>query len=320
MSMFNRREFIGGLAALGAAGVGGCKLPGYCGLGESIYGGIPLGVITFSYWHMPVGYLSCLKYVKDSGLSTIELMGYDLEVDAGAPIWKLPWDQTTDEQAERAAWRAKVEPEKLFADVRALYADHGVDIHILKPECNLDGRDAQTDEEIEYWFKAAKALGATAMTRELPNLKNPAAVEKGLRRLAKFCDRYDIDIAFHNHTQLNATTYDGPLFDWSERFKINFDIAHYVAANEDDPLDFIRKYHDRLASIHVKDRTTKAHKARTTPFGEGDTPLKEMFALLQKENWIVPCDIEMEYIIPVGSDAVGEVCRARRYCRSVIEG
>ena len=313
MSKINRREFIGGLAALGAAGVGGCKLPGYCGLGESVYGGIPLGVITFSYWHMPVGYLSCLKYVKDSGLSTIELMGYDLEVDAGAPIWKLPWDQTTDEQAERAAWRAKVEPEKLFADVRALYADHGVDIHILKPECNLDGRDAQTD-------KAAKALGATAMTRELPNLKNPAAVEKGLRRLAKFCDRYDIDIAFHNHTQLNATTYDGPLFDWSERFKINFDIAHYVAANEDDPLDFIRKYHDRLASIHVKDRTTKAHKARTTPFGEGDTPLKEMFALLQKENWIVPCDIEMEYIIPVGSDAVGEVCRARRYCRSVIEG
>ena len=320
MSKINRREFIGGLAALGAAGVGGCKLPGYCGLGESVYGGIPLGVITFSYWHMPVGYLSCLKYVKDSGLSTIELMGYDLEVDAGAPIWKLPWDQTTDEQAERAAWRAKVEPEKLFADVRALYADHGVDIHILKNECNLDGRDAQTDEEIEYWFKAAKALGATAMTRELPNLKNPAAVEKGLRRLAKFCDRYDIDIAFHNHTQLNATTYDGPLFDWSERFKINFDIAHYVAANEDDPLDFIRKYHDRLASIHVKDRTTKAHKARTTPFGEGDTPLKEMFALLQKENWIVPCDIEMEYIIPVGSDAVGEVCRARRYCRSVIEG
>ena len=320
MSKVNRREFIGGLAALGAAGVGGCKLPGYCGLGESVYGGIPLGVITFSYWHMWVGYLCCLKYVKDSGLSTVALMGYDLGVDAGAPIWKLPWDQTTDEQAERAAWRAKVEPEKLFADVRALYADHGVDIHILKPECNLDGRDAQTDEEIEYWFKAAKALGATAMTRELPNLKNPAAVEKGLRRLAKFCDRYDIDIAFHNHTQLNATTYDGPLFDWSERFKINFDIAHYVAANEDDPLDFIRKYHDRLASIHVKDRTTKAHKARTTPFGEGDTPLKEMFALLQKENWIVPCDIEMEYIIPVGSDAVGEVCRARRYCRSVIEG
>ena len=316
----NRREFLfKSAAAAGAAALGGCKLPGYCGLGESVYGGIPIGVITFSYWHMPVGYLSCLKYIKDSGVSTVELMGYDLEVDAGAPIWKLPWDQTADEQAERAAWRATVEPEKLFADVRALYADHGVGIHILKPECNLDGRDAQTDGEIEYWFKAAKALGAKAMTRELPNVAKLKDAEKGLRRIAKFCDRYDIDLSFHNHTQLNATTYDSPLLGISDHFKINFDIAHYVAANEDDPLAFIRKYHDRLGSIHVKDRTTKAHKARTTPFGEGDTPLREMFALLQKENWIVPCDIEMEYIIPVGSDAVQEVCRARRYCRSVID-
>ena len=268
---------------------------------------------------MPVGYLSSLKYVKDSGLSSVELMGYDLEVDAGAPIWKLPWDQTSDEQAERAAWRAKVEPEKLYADVRALYADHGVGIHILKPECNLTGDEKQTDAELDYWFKAAKALGAKAVTRELPNVAKLVEQEKGLRRLARFCDRYDIDLAFHNHTQLNATTYDSPLLDISDRFKINFDIAHYVAANEDDPLAFVKKYHDRIASIHIKDRTTKAHKARTTPFGEGDTPLRELFALLRRENWLYPCEIEMEYIIPVGSDAVNEVCRARRYCRSVID-
>ena len=298
---------------------GGCKWPGYMGLGKSVYGGIPIGVITFSYWHMPVGYLSCLKYIKDSGLSSVELMGYDLEVDAGAPIWKLPWDQTSDEQAERAAWRAKVEPEKLYADVRALYAGRGVDVHILKPECNLDGRDGQSDEEIDYWFRAAKALGAKAVTRELPGQANFPAIEKGLKRIAKFCDRYDINLAFHNHTQINATTYEGPLLGVSDRFRINFDIAHYVAANDDDPLDIVRKYHDRIESIHIKDRTTKAHKARTTPFGEGDTPLKDLFALLQHEKWHIPCDIEMEYIIPVGSDAVGEVRRARRYCRSVID-
>ena len=316
MSKVNRREFIGGLAALGAAGLGGCKLPGYCGLGESVYGGIPLGVITFSYWHMPVGYLSCLKYVKDSGLSTVELMGYDLEVDAGAPIWKLPWDQTSDEQAERAAWRAKVEPEKLYADVRALYADHGVDIHILKPECNLDGRDAQTDAEIEYWFKAAKALGAKAMTRELPNVAKLKDAEKGLRRIAKFCDRYDIDLAFHNHTQLNATTYDSPLLDISDRFKINFDIAHYVAANEDDPLVFVKKYHDRIASIHVKDRRRK--NGPELPFGTGDTDLKGLFALLRSERLDIPCDIELEFAIPAGSDAVRETAKCRDWCQNCL--
>lgn len=318
--MTNRRGFLKGVAgAAGAAALGGCRLPGYCGFGESVYGGVPIGVITFSYWHMPVGYLSTLKYVKESGLSTIELMGYDLEVDAGAPIWKLPWDQTLDEQAERAEWRAKVNPDTLFADVRALYADHGVGIHVLKPSVDLDGRDAQTDAEIDYWFRAAKALGAKTVTRELPNVKNLASLEKGLRRIAAFCDRYDIDLAFHNHTQIDKATYESPLLGLSDHFKINYDIAHYVAANEDDPLEIVRKYHDRIASIHVKDRTTKARKARTTPFGEGDTPLRDLFALLQRENWPIHCDIEMEYIIPVGSDAVKEVCRARRYLRGIID-
>lgn len=317
----SRRNFIGGAGALGALGLGGCKLPGYCGLGESVYGGIPIGVITFSYWHMPVGYLSTLKYVKESGVSSIELMGYDLEVDAGAPVWKLPWDHNADDQKERAEWRAKIEPEKLFADVRALYNDHGVDVHIVKPDSDLSGDPKFTDEQIEYGFKMAKAMGAKAVTRELPTIndKNRAAVEKGCRRIAKFCDKYDIDLAFHNHTQLKPDTYDGPLLDWSEHFKINFDAGHYIVENEASPLDFIRKYHDRICSIHLKDRTTRAHKARTTPFGEGDFPFREMFALMQKENWIYPCDIEMEYIIPVGSDAVEEVCRARRYCRSVID-
>ena len=319
--MTSRRDFLAGVAgAAGAAALGGCKLPGYCGLGESVYGGIPLGVISFSYWHMPVGYLSALKYITESGLTNVELMGYDMEVDAGAPVWKVPWDHTDEEKAERNAWRAKVNPDKTYAELRELYADHGVKIHILKPELHLTGSDKQTDEEIEYWFRAAKALGAKAMTREMPNPKNGfAAEEKGLKRIAKFCDKYDINLAFHNHTQLGPTSYDGPLFDWSERFKINFDIAHYVAANDDEPLEFVKKYHDRIQSIHIKDRTTKAHKARVTPFGEGDTPLKELFALLRRENWLYNCDIEMEYIIPVGSDAVQEVCRARRYCRSVID-
>ena len=45
----NRREFIGGMTSLGAMGLGGCKMMDYYGIGDSVYGGIPLGVITFSY-------------------------------------------------------------------------------------------------------------------------------------------------------------------------------------------------------------------------------------------------------------------------------
>ena len=163
-------------------------------------------------------------------------------------------------------------------------------------------------------------MGAGAITREIPGAKNGFAdFKKSADQLKPYMDKYGINVAFHNHLQINYTTYDGPLLDWSDRFMINLDIGHFTAANDGDPLDMVRKYHDRIYSIHIKDRTTKAHKARTTPFGEGDTPLRELFALMQREGWRYPCDIEMEYIIPVGSDAVQEVCRARRYCRSVID-
>lgn len=297
--------------------LGGCRWPGFCAGGDSVYDGVQIGAITFSFYRMPIGPGSMLMYLREAGLTHCELMGYDLEVEAGAPVWKCPWDQAADDQAERAEWRAKAEL-PLFEEVRAKYADAGVSVHILKPDCDLNHADRQPDRVLDYWCSCAKAVGARALTTEIPDPKNFAACEKGLKHLAKYLEKYDLLLAFHNHTQIDAKTYDGPLLDWSDRFRINFDIGHYVAANDDDPLAFVRKYHDRIFSIHLKDRTRKARRARTTVFGEGDVPFRELFALLQREQWHYPCDIEMEYIIPVGSDAVRETARAHRFCRSVI--
>lgn len=277
---------------------------------------IPFGAITFSFRQMPLGPGSTLRYLRQAGLENTELMGYDLEVEAGAPIWKCPWDHTEQDKADRCQWRAGVDM-KVFEDVRARYDDAGVGIHILKPELHLDGNEKQTDREIEYWFKAAKAVGAKCLTREMPNPKNVLAEEKGLKRIARFCEEYDMFLAFHNHTQISMTAYDSQLLDWSDRFRINFDIGHFVAANDDDPLDFVRKYHDKIYSIHLKDRTTQAHRSLNLPFGKGDTPLKALFDLLYRENWLYHCDIEMEYILPVGSDAVKEVAKSADYVKSL---
>ena len=99
---------------------------------------------------------------------------------------------------------------------------------------------------------------------------------------------------------------------------INYDIGHFTAANDTDPLDMVRRFHDRIVSIHVKDRTTKAHGQKNLPFGTGDTPLTGLLALLRRENWRIPCDIELEYEIPKNSDAVREVDISRAYCRKQI--
>ena len=173
-----------------------------------------------------------------------------------------------------------------------------------------------SSDNIRAVFRVAKAMGARAITREIPDPKNFAAWEGRAKRLAGFTRKYGIKVAFHNHLQIDATTYDGPLLDWDPNFMINFDIGHYTAANEDSGLDFVKKYRDRIFSIHVKDRTSKARGQQNLAFGQGDTPLTGLFALLKKERLDVPCDIELEYKIPEGSNAVKEVGICNAYCKA----
>ena len=194
--MIDRRTFLMQGAALAA---GGCACPFGGSCAGSVYGGIPIGVITYSYRDMPVGPYKTLEYVKRSGLSEMEFMCNDLELDAGAPVNKLPWKMSKEEKAQVAAWRKTVDLRR-FEEVRAKYEDAGVKAHIVKFG-SIDG--SQSDEDIEYCFKVARAMGAGAITREVPDPKNIPAWEKRGRRLASFAEKYGINIAFHNHLWRN---------------------------------------------------------------------------------------------------------------------
>ena len=307
-----RRGFLGTAAGFAAFG-GSLSCLGAIG---SVYKGVPIGVITYSYRSMPKGAGKTLQNVLGSNLSTVELMWNDLEIDAGAPMnWggRKPSDA---EKAALAAWRLNADV-KRFEEVRAKYEATGVSVHIVK--FGDIGSKNLSDAEMDYRFRATRAMGADTITREIPNPKNiPGWWEAEGKRLAAFADKWGVNIAFHNHLQINATTYDGPLLGYSKRFMINFDIGHFTAANDTDPLDMVRKYHDRIVSIHIKDRCTKARGQKNLPFGQGDTPLAGLFALMVKEGWKFPCDIELEYKIPKGSDAVREVNVSREYCKGKI--
>ena len=69
--MIDRRTFLMQGAALAA---GGCACPFGGACAGSIYEGIPVGVITYSYCSMPGGKYKTLEYVKASGLSEMEFM------------------------------------------------------------------------------------------------------------------------------------------------------------------------------------------------------------------------------------------------------
>jgi len=317
----SRRAFMGTAAAIAAstimsrnvfAGSGG----GAARKPNSNFNGVQIGAITYSFRSMPSTAEDILRNVVQCGLSSIELMGEPAEQFAGVPAGggrprgRGGRGQMTDEQRkaqqqgqqEQLNWRLSVSMDKYRA-LRKMYNDAGVNIHIVK--FGNIGNANMTDGEIDYYFNVAKALGANGITRELS--------EDAARRLGPIADKHKIMIGFHNHTQMTPTTYDGPILSYGKYLGLNFDIGHYVAGTSESPIPIIRKFHDRILSLHIKDR--KVNNGPNMPFGFGDTPVALILQLMKREKWTFPADIELEYKVPEGSDAVAETTKCVQFCR-----
>lgn len=314
----SRREFVSATAVLAAssmmsryvlAGSSG----GSAGKPNSSFNGVQIGTITYSFRGMPGTAEDILKYVIKSGLSSIELMGEPAEQFAGAPSGggrQRRRGQMTDEQRkarqkrqqELLDWRLSVSMGK-YRSLRKMYNDAGVNIHIVK--FGSIGNAGMTDGEIDYYFNVAKALGARGITRELS--------EEAAQRLGPIADKHKIIIGFHNHTQMTPKTYEGPILSYGKYLGINFDVGHYVAGTSESPIPIIEKYHDRILSLHLKDR--KVNNGPNMPFGQGDTPVALILQLMKRKKWTFPADIELEYRVPEGSDAVAEVKKCVQFCK-----
>jgi sugar phosphate isomerase/epimerase len=361
-------------AAEARAGFGGASMQDKP---NSLINGVQIGTITYSYRSMPdQSAEATLKYVVDSGISAIELMGGPVESFAGAPSsgrgggagrgaaapgrrggegrgnaapdpatltasWNgkacapapaaggrrdaapgraaggggraetTPEQQAEQQQAAAAlkAWRTSVSMDP-FKKLRKMYNDAGVTIYAWK-QLNAN----MSDEEFEYIFNVAEALGCTHTTLELPTI--PAQ----LKRIGDFAMKKKIYAAYHTHLQGSMTAFD-QAFALSKGNKANIDFGHYVAAGNvgGTPMQFLQKYHDRIASFHLKDRTTPEHCSLNLPWGTGETPIKEILQMVSRNKWKIPASIELEYTIPEGSDAVKEVRKCVEYCKSALSG
>ena len=74
----------------------------------------------------------------------------------------------------------------------------------------------------------------------------------------------------------------------------NLDIGHYTEAGY-DPVAFIQQHHARITNLHLKDKKKATNGGGNTPWGQGDTPIKDVLKLLQKNKWDIPANIEFEY-------------------------
>lgn len=195
-----------------------------------------------------------------------------------------------------------------FKKLRKMYNDAGVTIYAWKQlSTNM------SDEEFEYVFDVAEALGCTHTTLELPT--DPAQ----LKRIGEFALKRKVYAAYHTHTQASMTAFD-QAFAASKGNMANVDFGHWVAAGNPGgtPMDFLQKYHDRIASFHLKDRTSPDHCALNLPWGAGETPIRDILQMVKKNGWTMPATVELEYEIPAASDAVTEVRRCIDYCRQAL--
>lgn len=216
-------------------------------------------------------------------------------------------EQQAEQQAAQQAlrdWRLSVSMDKYKA-LRTMYNDAGVTIYAVKML-----RTNMSDEEFEYVFNVAEALGCTHTTLELPT------DEVHLKRIGDFAAQRKIYAAYHTHAQGNMPAFDRA-FALSPGNMANVDLGHYVAGGNigGTTLQFLEKYHARISSFHLKDRQTPANGAGNLPWGAGDTPIREILQTVKKNGWKMPGTVELEYQIPEGSDAVAEVRKCVEYCK-----
>src|SRR3954447_709136 len=295
-----RRMFLGGAASLAAyafipRGVRGAD----ASRPNSVFNGVRIGCITYSYRGEIETAEDTLKALIEDGLGEVERMDGPIRSYTGMAGGRRGAGQQTPEPTDeqRQAQLAKC------AELRKMYNDAGVNIHIHKIPFG------QSDEAIDFNFQVAKALGCVGISLER---SEPMA-----KRLAPFADKHKIWVAFHNHTN-NYPVLDktDPILAYGQYIGFNFDVGHYFAGTQGkSPLPVLEKYHDRIVSLHLKDRTVEGENL---PWGMGGTPLKEILQLMRKEKWTFPANIEVEYKIPEGSSAVAEVAKCVRYCKEAL--
>jgi sugar phosphate isomerase/epimerase len=331
-SNYTRRGFLGGCAQVaGAVALNGCYGPRTENTVSqtqttSVFDGVKIGAITYSFRNMPKYPFAMVDYAKRAGIGSLELMSADLERDLGfVPPFKIPRGDKEAEKryiAFRREWRRSIR-EADFIRVREKYETSGVSIHALL----FQEIAVADDETADYIFNAAKSIGATAVSRQV-FLEGAPGYSEILSRMARHADRHSFSIMFHTHEKVGLTTFDGPILGFSENFRINFDVGNYVAGGHGDPVDFMKKYHDRIETVHLKECLAKdsaggirnVHGGTARPWGEGNVPFRRIFDYMKGIRAGYYADIEAEHKIPPGSNDVLEVRKCVQYAERIIKG
>ena len=284
--MFSRRDFT--KMALAA-------VPAVDALAKSkgTINGVWVGAQTYSFRDRSME--GAIAGLKEAGIPVVEMWQGHIEPPQGKG----------SSRDDLRKWRTTVSLD-VFKDARKKFDAAGIEIYAY----NYSFRDDFTDEEIERGFEFAKALG-------VKNLTASSNVTTA-KRIDPFAKKAKIHVGLHNHSNIKENEFATPkdfttaMEGMSEFIAINLDIGHFWAAGF-DPVDFLKKNHKRIVTLHIKDR--KKNQGPNMPFGEGDTPIKEVLQTMRTMKLKMPANIEYEY---KGADTLVEVKRCFEYCKKAL--
>jgi sugar phosphate isomerase/epimerase len=258
--------------------------------------GVQIGAQSYSFRDRPLD--ACIQAFQTVGLGECELTQSHLEPDG----------DKTSRQAIRD-WRLNT-PLSFFEGVRARFDKAGVRLYAY----NYSFRHDMSEAEMRRGFEMTKALGLHYITAS-SNVSLAPAVDKLARE-------FKITVGFHGHDDTKdpdefstPDTFERALHGASQYLAINLDIGHFTAAGG-DAVAFLRERHDRIVTLHIKDR--KKNHGDNLPFGEGDTPIVAVLQMLRDQRWQIPANIEYEYGKP-GMDTIVEMKKCYAYCRHALE-
>jgi len=292
---------------------------------DSRINGVQIGAITYSFRSISNAD-DVIKAYQTIGLGEMELMSNHAEALAGAPGGRgggpggpgrggrgreplTPEEQAARDAAAKAMhdWRMSASA-ATFAPVRKKIEDAGIDLRLLCYNMNVRNTN---DDEIEYAFMMARWLGVKAIST--------STQVSMAKRLAPFADKHKMLVGFHGHA--NTTDPDEvakpesftAVMAASKYHGANMDIGHYTEAGY-DPVAFIEHHHARITNLHLKDKKKATNGGGNTPWGRGDTPIKDVLKLLQKNKWDIPANVEFEY----DGDPLVEVAKCLQYCKDAL--
>jgi sugar phosphate isomerase/epimerase len=319
MAVLSRREF--------GSVVAGLPLAAAMGTAQLSASELPVGVATSSFRDFPRvpgrdNLDEVIRALNAVRATHVELAFANLEpappstapVMGGSAAYPRRVVMTPEEvaatnssaRAALRAWRLDT-PASVFEQMRGRLAAAGLRVHA----CAVAYNDSFTDDEIDATFRQARALGVTTIGSSLSLTT--------ARRLAGFAQRHQISVAIHNQADGNpAGAVDASALEQalalSPAFTLKLDIGNLTASNRDAVAE-LRKYRSRVSYVLVRDRLR--NRGASQPFGEGDTPIRPVLALLRGPDARIPAVIEYDY---VGlRSPVDELKAAVAYCRQALK-